>query len=313
MSSLDLRQLCRPRNLRVFRPGLLWILLAVSCAGTLAGSLTVDGKRALAHVETLTSFGPHPAGSSAQFKVVDYITDQLKGLGLSVAQDRFTASTPLGEKTMTNVWATIPGETDDVIIIASHTDSKFYPQFEFVGANDGGSSTGLLLELARVLNGENPTSHTLWLVFFDGEEAFLEWTDADSLYGSRRFVEQMQLTGELKKVGAMVLLDLVGGKELVLDVDMNSTSWLIQLIWDKAHELGYGSSFPRYRKTGVTDDHIPFRQRGIPVVDLIDLTNYPFWHRQGDTLDKLAPESLEIVGNVVLASLPGISEHLKGQ
>lgn len=290
------------------------ILLAVSCAGTLAGDLKVDGQKAFEQVGRIVSFGPHPAGSGAQLKVTRYLVEQLESLGLSVAQDRFTADTPLGEKTMTNVWATVAGELDDVIVIASHYDSKLYPQFEFVGANDGGSSTGLLLELARVLAGSNPTRHTLWLVFFDGEEAFLEWTDADSLYGSRRFVEQMQITGELRSVKALILLDIVGAKNVYLDYDLNSTRWLTELIWRKAREMGYGSTFPRTRPTGITDDHIPFLQRGIPAVDLIGLDHYirvaPYWHTREDTLDKVSPESLEIIGNVVLASLPGISQRL---
>ncbi|MEE8349876.1 MAG: M28 family peptidase [Acidobacteriota bacterium] len=285
------------------------LILVSSCTNTAAQIDRVDGGNVMRHVEQILNFGPHPSGSEAQEKVGTYLVESLDSYGLEVKTQQFRPVTPLGRREMKNIWAVSQGTTDSVIILASHYDSKYFEEFSFVGANDGGSSTALLLELARLLAVDNPTEHTLWFVFFDGEEAFLDWTNADSLYGSREFVKMLKARSWLHRIDALILLDMVGEKDLALRKDVNSTPWLNTLIWDTASQLGHENIFQMRGSTGAQDDHIPFAQEGISVVDIIDL-DYLHWHRQGDTLDKLSGANLEIVGNVVLSSLPAISQYL---
>jgi Zn-dependent M28 family amino/carboxypeptidase len=260
------------------------------------------------HVEQIISFGPHPAGSDAQKAVGAYILECLKSYGLKVNTQVFRPITPLGRREMRNIWAVSEGTTESVIILASHYDSKYFEEFSFVGANDSGSSTALVMELARLLAIDNPTDHTLFFVFFDGEEAFGDWTNVDSLYGSREFVKMLKARSWLHRIDALILLDMVGEKDLAFRKDINSTPWLNTLIWDTASQMGYDNIFRR-GSTSVQDDHIPFAEEGVAVVDIIDL-DYAHWHRQEDTLDKLSMDNLEIVGKVVLGSLTAISQSV---
>jgi Zn-dependent M28 family amino/carboxypeptidase len=245
-------------------------------------------------------------------KVGDYLVATLKNFDLQTHEHRFDALTPMGRIEMRNIWAEVKGTTDSVIVLASHYDSKYFEEIEFVGANDGGSSSGVLLELARELSENNPTPFTLWFVFFDGEEAFRTWTQRDSLYGSRAFVTWLRAQGRLSEISALILLDMVGSKDLALTRDRNSTQWLNDLIWRRAAEMGHSDVFAPSGWTAAVDDHIPFSEQGIPVVDLIDL-RYPHWHTSGDTIDKLSPIKMEIVGNVVLGSLPEIAAELQNR
>ena len=287
---------------------LLTLLAVAAGCGQGAG---VDGLQVLRHTREIVRHGPHPPGSEAQRKAGEYIAGQLEALGLEVDTHTFRPVTPRGRLRMTNIRGILPGREKKVLILASHYDSKFYDTFEFVGANDGASTSGLVLELARVLVEHNPTGLTLWFVFFDGEEAVKEWSSADSLYGSREFVKREKARGNLRKVGAMVLLDLVGGKDLRIFPEGNSTPWLNRIIWDQAVRLGHERIFRSSgRASHIDDDHIPFLRAGIPAVDLIDLS-YAHWHKPTDTLDKLSGPNLEVVGAVVLASLPEIARRVK--
>ena len=284
------------------------LMLFSSCMSSAAQIDLVDGDNVMRHVEQMVSFGPHPPGSAAQKQVGAYIVERLESYGLDVNTQVFRPMTPLGRQEMKNIWAVAQGTTESVIILASHYDSKYFENFSFVGANDSGSSTALVLELARILAEDNPTGHTLWFVFFDGEEAFLDWTSTDSLYGSREFVQMLKARNWLHRIDALILLDMVGGNDLALRKDINSTNWLNTIIWDTASRMGHDDIFQMRGNTGAQDDHIPFAQEGVSVVDIIDL-NYVHWHRQEDTLDKLSIENLETVGNVVLGSLPSISRY----
>lgn len=280
-----------------------------------------DGDRAFEHVRKQVEFGPRPAGSAELAKTREYIVGELKSYGLNVTQDEFNPSTPVGPRKMVNIIAEIPGESSDVIMFSSHYDTKLYKQFRFVGANDAGSSTGTLLELARVLasNKQKPR-FTYWFVFFDGEEAFCEgWDECgkpgapDNTYGSRHFVAQLIDKKELKRVRAMILLDMMGSKNLELGRDDMSTPWLVSTVWQTAHELGYQAQFPD-RPEGVGgDDHEPFLRAGIESMDIIQLSTYPYWHTPEDTLDKISPKSLKTVGDVLIASLPRIEQHLSNK
>jgi Zn-dependent M28 family amino/carboxypeptidase len=277
-----------------------------------------DGERAFAHVRQMVEIGPRPAGSAELARTRDYIIGELKSYGLRVTTDEFVAMTPVGDRRMVNVTAELPGESADVLILASHYDTKPFKEFRFVGANDGGSSTGALVELARALAASKRKPQlTYWFVFFDGEEAFCRnWDDCgtakepDHTYGSRRYVANLIDRGELKRVRAMILLDMIGYKKLELGRDTMSTRWLVDVIWQTARELGYSAQFVD-REEGVGgDDHEPFLRAGIEAVDLIQLNSYPHWHTPEDTLDKISPQSLRIVGEVLLASLPRIEQRL---
>lgn len=280
--------------------------------------VSFDGERALAHVRKLVEFGPRPAGSDALKRARDYIKRELKSYGLKVTTDEFKAKTPEGERGMANVSAEIKGTGGDFVVLASHYDTKLYKEFRFVGANDGGSSTGALLEIARVLASQPRGQVGYRLVFFDGEEATCaEWDECknegspDNTYGSRRYVARLRERGELKNLRALVLLDMMGYEKLELGRDTMSTPWLVELVWQTAAELGYGREFaPRSEAVG-GDDHAPFIDAGVPSLDIIQLNTYPFWHKPEDTLDKLSARSLRTVGEVVLASLPRIEARLK--
>ncbi|HKR59095.1 MAG TPA: M28 family peptidase [Pyrinomonadaceae bacterium] len=275
-----------------------------------------NGERALDHVRKQIEIGPRPPSSPELAKTREYIISELKSAGAVVTTDDFTAATPQGEKKMVNLTAEISGESKDVIMIASHYDSKYFKDMHFVGANDPGASVGTLLELGRVLSTTKP-KFTYWLVFFDGEEAFCEnWDDCgkpdapDNTYGSRHYVEQLRVKNEFERVRALILLDMMGYKDLELGRDTMSTKWLQDIIWQTARELGHRSYFVD-RPEGVGgDDHEPFLRAGIPSVDLIQLNGYPYWHRADDTLDKVSAKSMKIVGDVVSASLPRIEQRL---
>ena len=277
-----------------------------------------NGQRAFEHARKQVEIGPRPPGSPELARTREYILSELKSYGLPTHTDEFVVSTPAGEKRMVNITAQLAGENEDAIIIASHYDTKLYKDMTFLGANDPAASVGAVLELGRVLaaSGRKPKK-SYWLVFFDGEEAFCEeWEQCgkpgapDNTYGSRRYVSQLQSQGKLNLVRALVLLDMIGYKELELGRDTMSTRWLQDIIWQTGRELGHGAIFVD-RPEGVGgDDHEPFLRAGVDSVDLIQLNGYPYWHRADDTLDKISPQSLKIVGDVVLESLPRIEQRL---
>jgi Zn-dependent M28 family amino/carboxypeptidase len=222
---------------------------------------------------------------------------------------------------MVNITAEVPGESKDVVMIASHYDTKLFRDMKFLGANDPGASVATLLELGRVLGAsQQKPKLTYWLVFFDGEESFCEEWDQcgkpnapDNTYGSRHYVSQLHKNNELARVRALILMDMMGYKNLELGRDTMSTRWLQDIIWRSARDLGYGKYFVD-RPEGVGgDDHEPFLRAGIDSVDLIQLSGYPYWHRADDTLDKVSPQSMKIVGEVVQASLPRVEQYLQNR
>ncbi|HEV7746150.1 MAG TPA: M28 family peptidase [Pyrinomonadaceae bacterium] len=289
------------------------------------GAVAFNGERAMDHVKKQVEIGPRTPGSPELAKTREYIVSSLKKSGLVVKSDEFSATTPAGETRMVNLTAEIPGESDDVIIIASHYDSKFFKDMRFVGANDPGTSVGTLIELGRVLAAsQQKPKLTYWLVFFDGEESFCEgWEDChnpnpadpnkplpDNTYGSRHYVAGLRVRNELGRVRALILLDMMGSKGLELGRDTLSTRWLQDIVWRAARDSGYGKYFVD-RPEGVGgDDHEPFLIAGVASLDLIQLNGYPYWHKANDTIDKVSAESMKVVGDVVLASLPKIAEHL---
>lgn len=280
---------------------------------------SIDADRAFENVRKQVEIGPRPAGSAELAKARDFIVSELKSYGLNVTLDEFTPKTPVGDRKMVNIIAELPGESSDVVILSSHYDTKLFKEFRFVGANDGGSSTGTLMEMARVMaaSGQKPRL-TYWFTFFDGEEAFCkEWEDCknpdgpDNTYGSRHLVSQLKEKGDLKRVRAVILLDMMGYKNLRLGQDREmSAHWMIDEVWQTAHNLGYDKYFVDEEEGVGGDDHEPFMRAGIQSLDIIQLSTYEPWHTADDTLDKISPQSLKIVGDVVLNSLPRIEDRL---
>lgn len=261
----------------------------------------VNPARAMQYLREVVSFGPRPVSSAGHRKLENYLRAHLQGDSVEV--DEFTAATPAGTFPMRNYIARYAGTKEGVIVIATHYDT-LYPQKDFVGANDGGSGTGLLLELANHLRGKRE-GPSVWLVWLDGEEAFQKWSATDSLYGSRHLAEKWQKDGTAGKIKAFLLLDMIGDADLSIDRDSNSTPAVLNVVQQAAMRLGYQSHFFR-REIAVQDDHLPFAAAGVPVADLIDFDygyGNAFWHTKEDTLDKLSPRSLEIVGDVVLESV----------
>jgi Zn-dependent M28 family amino/carboxypeptidase len=273
-------------------------------SGSANAAPTINAQRAFQFTKEVTAFGSRPIGSASHKKLEQYILSHLKGD--QVEEDAFTADTPEGKFPVRNIIAKYPGSKDGIIVIAGHYDTN-YPlrNSAFVGANDGGSSTALLLEIAHQLRGKSRDGYSVWLVWADGEEAVKQWSESDSLYGSRHLAERWDKDGTLKKIKAFLLADMVGDVDLNIEREQNSTPWLEDLVYQAATDLGYQSHF--YARSGpIEDDHIPFVRRGVPCVDLIDFDygyGNVFWHTPQDTLDKLSPKSLEIVGDVILRTV----------
>ena len=287
----------------------LTLVAASALAGAAAEPPRFDGAAALRHVERLVAIGPRVAGSPGGARAREYIVGELKRIpGVQVQVKAFEADTPHGRLTMANVIAVLPGRRPDVVMLGGHYDTKLFTQFRFVGANDAGSSTAVLLELARRL-AARPRAHTYWLVWFDGEEARVTWTDRDSLYGSRRLAADLAQTGQLPR--AMILVDMVGDRDLAIRREAHSTGWLTDIVWDAAARLGHGRHFVR-DTIPVEDDHVPFLRAGVPATLLIDF-DFPAWHTPEDTLDTVSAASLAVVGEVVLEALPSIELYLSRQ
>jgi len=288
-------------------------MVAASCAAQPSkGDSGFSGTRALADVRKLVAIGPRVAGTPGAAKARDYITEQLKAAGLAVQEQAFDASTPRGSVHMINLLAVIPGIPPPEapsqvpvqrIIVAGHYDTKLFKEFTFVGANDGGSSAALLIELARALK-PRTLPMDVELLFLDGEEAVGEWKGSDHTYGSRYYVQAAKKAGALKTIGALVLIDMIGDKDLRIMKEANSTPWLTESVWGAASRLGRREFVGE--TTTIEDDHLEFLEEGVPAVDIIDL-DYPAWHRADDTLDKLSAASLQSVGDVVVAALADIA------
>jgi len=299
------------------RPGiglavLISFVLFTACAQSPQASPdmpALEGERAMEHVRVQVAFGPRPPGSPQLEKCRAYIKSQLSGFGYQTEEDGFVSETPYGPIQMQNLIARRRSGDRGVIVLASHYDTKLMEGKNFVGANDAGSSTGLLLELARVLAGnEGPLDY--WFLFLDGEEAFVDWSTFDSTYGSRHLAQRWKREGTASRIRALILLDMIGDKNLDIWYETNSTRWLMNLVWDTAKRIGLGSILSSI-KGAIEDDHLPFLEAGIPSVDIIDLNYGPgnsYHHTTADTLDKVSPQSLENVGKLVLAVLSALQK-----
>ncbi len=256
----------------------------------------------------ILALGPRPSGSEALEKLREYMKSYFAGEGLELKQDVFSASTPIGAVEMKNLIVKIPGtHGGKTVILAAHYESKYFDDLHFVGANDNASGTALLMAMAAGIR-DKKYSFDVDLVFFDGEESFGDqWTDTDSLYGSRHYVDTLKRTGAVPSVRAMILLDMIGDKDLGIDIDSSSTLELSKLLVKSAESAGHVKVLSG-RSISIEDDHTPFLKAGIPAIDIIDFS-YDSWHTQDDTIEMISPESLGKVGDIVMKMLDFLEEE----
>jgi glutaminyl-peptide cyclotransferase len=268
----------------------------------------IDAKRAFEYTREVTAFGERYMGNENHKKLERYIDDHLQGD--QVEDDAFTADTVEGKFPVRNIIAKFPGTKDGIIVIMGHYDTNYWLRGTgYVGANDGGSSTAILLEFANQLrgggSGKKRDGYSIWLVWTDGEEAVKSWSDTDSLYGTRHLAEKWEKDGTLKKIKALIVMDMIGDADLDIERNTSGAPWLLDLIYSAAERLGYQSHF--YAMQGaIEDDHLPFMKRGVPTADVIDLDygyNNVFHHTPQDTMDKLSPNSLQIAGDTILETV----------
>jgi len=261
-----------------------------------------QGSTAFSYTRQATAFGERPSGSNALEKARAWILKELKTSSGEITLDSFTGQTPTGPTPMVNIIVRFPGKSAKSIVVSGHYDTKRIPMVRFVGANDAGSSTGFLLELARLIPAL-PHADDIVLVFFDGEEALGEWSDTNSRYGSRHLAAKWLADGSLGKIKALINVDMVGDKSLDLSNDSNSSDELRAKVSAIAARLKY-SKFIRPEESAIDDDHKPFADVGVKVIDIIDLDYGPqgrYWHTDQDTMDKISAASLQVVGDLVVA------------
>jgi len=269
-----------------------------------------DGARALEYARQFVAIGPRWPTSPGHAKAEAFLRDHFKHDQLE--EDAFTADTPIGAVPMRNFIVRFPGKKDGVIVLATHYETNYWLRnINFVGANDGGSTTGLLLAIAdrlraQTAGGRKLEGYSVWLLFDDGEESILpQWTDSDSLYGARHLAAKWAGDGTLGRIKAFILADMIGDNDLDIQRESRSADWLVALMTKAANKFGYGHHFFQTEEE-VGDDHLPFVRRGVPSIDVIDLDygpNNSFHHTAQDTMDKISARSLTIDGDVFLETI----------
>lgn len=300
---------------------LLFSFSIAPLAAQKASSVHFNGQAAYILTQQYIAAAPHryigaPDHAKAEAFIKAHFAPEIaKG---NFETDSFSASTPAGLLPMHNFIVRYPGKKDGAIVLASHYETN-YPMrdINFVGANDGGSSTALLIEIGNILRTHPPEGYSIWLVFDDGEEAIQSWTDRDSLYGTRHLAAKWSQDGTLQRIKAFLLADMLGAKDLNIDYDENSTPWLLDMLKVAAKDTG-NSAYIFKNTTTVTDDHVPFKQRGVPVLDIIDIDYGPptsehpeggYHHTALDTLDKLSPHSMQVAGELFLEMIRLIDQR----
>ena len=268
-----------------------------------------NGDKALNYAREFVAIGPRWPTSPGHLKAEQFLRDHFKHD--NVEEDTFTANTPIGPVAMRNFIVRFPGKKDGVIVLSTHYETN-YPlrTINFVGANDGSSTTGLLMAIADQLRGKTLDGYSIWFVFFDGEEAIQTWSASDSTYGSRHLAAKWGRDGTLGKIKAFMLADMIGDKDLDIERETRSTGWLVDLVRQAAHKYGYDRYFFQTEEA-VEDDHLAFLDRGVPSIDVIDLDygpNNSYHHTAQDTLDKVSAHSLTIDGDVFLETIKEINQ-----
>lgn len=289
-------------------------LLAISCFARAANiglpaPSAFNGERAFGYAQQLVNCGPRWIGSSGHICAENYLKKQF--VKDQLEEDTFTASTPVGPMTMHNFIVKFPGKKKGVVVLASHYETN-YPlrNIHYVGANDGAATSGALIEMANLLRGRTLDGDSVWLVFFDGEEAIQQWSDTDSLYGSRHLAARWDRDGTLPRIKAFLLLDMIGDKDLNVDRDLNSTQSLVDLV-GRAAKMEGDQRYFFGKSEAIEDDHLPFVQRGVPSADIIDIEYGPhtllhpdgYHHTAADTMDKVSPHSLTVIGQTLVETL----------
>jgi len=297
------------------RPALLALFSLPLTANPAWTQQHFQGDRALEIARQFVAIGPRWCGSPGHLKAEEFLRNQFKADKLE--EDAFTANTPIGPVPMRNFIVRFPGKKDGVIVLATHYETN-YPlrHIGFVGANDGGSTTGLLIEIANELRGKTLDGYSVWLVFFDGEEAIETWQGTDHTYGSRHLAAKWGADGTLKRVKAFLLADMLGDKDLDVQKETQSTPWLSNLVMQAARNTGHAKYFFA-NEQAEEDDHMPFLQRNVPSIDIIDADYGPHtqqqpdgWHHTAqDTMDKISAKSLTIAGDVFLESIKLINQR----
>lgn len=266
-----------------------------------ANSPGFSGASALADTKSAVSFGERPSGSESIVHLREWIVSQVNHTGAAVSLDPFNGTTPVGRIPMVNIILKFPGTSGKAVAVTGHYDTKKIPMVRFVGANDGGSSTGFLVEFAHAIAAVKHRDD-IYIVFFDGEEALGAWTAQDSVYGSRHLASKWAADGTLARLRALINVDMIGDRDLDILNDGNSSQGLRDQISQISARLGDGQYFQK-QVTGVEDDHQPFVDAGVNAIDIIDLDYGPhgkYWHTAEDTMDKLSAHSFQVVGDVVL-------------
>ena len=278
-----------------------------------------DGAKAYEYAREFAAIGPRWPTGPGHVKAEDFLRSHFQRNHDQLEQDTFTADTPIGSVPMCNFIVRFPGTKPGAIVLATHYETN-YPlrNINFVGANDGASTTGLLMAIADRLRaeaavspGKKLTGYSVWLVFFDGEEAIRQWSASDSTYGSRHLAAKWGRDGTLGQIKAFLLADMIGDKDLDIQRDTNSTAWLVSLVAEAAMKFGYQHYFFQ-QEMGVEDDHLAFVERGVPSIDIIDLDygpNNSYHHTAQDTMDKISAHSLTIDGDVFLETIRLIDQR----
>lgn len=277
-----------------------------------------DGLHAYETLKKVVALGPRPVGSPQAEALRQLIRAEIGQAGLDLKEMPFTAETPFGKRSMVNLLAEVKGDRDGVIALTNHYDTKLFDHFQFVGANDSGSTTAWMIEMARVL-GPRRQGRSVWLIWFDGEEAFKEWSSTDGIYGSKEMVRHLRANNELARIKALINVDMIGDCYLGIMRDPGAPSWLSNALWKSAAELGHERAFLPDGHV-IEDDHMPFRLAGVPCLNLIDFEyggspseHQATWHTAHDTIDRVCPASLQVVGDVIYHALPAIDAFLDAQ
>jgi glutaminyl-peptide cyclotransferase len=316
MTLVAITENCHPK--RFLLPLLVFLLAATNIH---AQQAHFNGQAAYNLTQQLLQVAPKRFnGSPGHLKAEEFIKQHFapevaKG---HFETDTFSTNTPAGLQTMHNFIVRFPGKKDGVIVLATHYETN-YPlrDINFYGANDGAATTALLIEIGTILRAHPPEGYSVWLVFDDGEEAVKEWSNSDSLYGTRHLAAKWANDGTLGKIKAFIVADMCADKDLNIDQDEMSTPWLRDMLKVAAKNTGHSAYIFKNDLPGLGDDHIPFRQRGVPVLDIIDLDYGPhtdatpdgYHHTDQDTLDKISAKSLQISGDLFLEMIRLINQR----
>jgi glutaminyl-peptide cyclotransferase len=306
----------------IFRPAIArtFIFLTLFLAPLTAFSQAhFDGAKAYEYAREFAAIGPRWPTGPGHVKAQEFLRSHFQRNHDQIEQDSFTADTPIGSVSLSNFIVRFPGRKPGVIVLGTHYETN-YPlrNINFVGANDGAATTGLLMAIADRLRVQSAQSrdkkldgYSVWLVFFDGEEAFHTWSRSDSTYGSRHLAARWGRDGTLNQIKAFLLADMIGDKDLDIQRENNSTPWLVALVADAAKKFGYQRYFFQ-QSMDVEDDHLPFVERGVPSIDIIDLDygpNNSYHHTAQDTMDKVSAHSLTIDGDVFMEAIRLIDQR----